>query len=208
MEEGFQEAQAGQTERALLDSILNKVNAYGGYDIRSATLASGEQTRHAYPVAGERVLEQGDLIRADVEGVFQGYGSHVARMAIVGAASEAQKDTYRRYREIQRALIADVRAAVRACDVHERCVQGFARLGIEYTWPYVGHGFGLAGQERPILEPHNTDELLPGMLVSIEPACFDTPVGGYRLGDLVLIGDDGAEILTTFMDTEQMFVIQ
>ena len=61
----------------------------------------------------------------------------------------------------------------------------------------LGHGVGLEVHERPGLG------LLPGTLlagdvVTIEPGLYDPAIGGVRLEDLVLVTDDGCEVLTRF----------
>lgn len=206
--EAFHEARVGQTEKELLDCILDKVIALGANDISLAVLAAGDQSAHAHPKARARELQPGDLIRADIGGMFSGYGSDVARMAIVGGATEAQRDMYSKHRAIQRGAVELMRPGVRACDIFEYCVRSYAKLGIEYPWPHVGHGFGLSGHEVPMLQPHNTQELRPNMLICAEPTYLDKHMGGYQVKDLVLIKGDGAEILTSYSDTKELQVIQ
>ena len=58
-----------------------------------------------------------------------------------------------------------------------------------------------------MLQPFNEDELVPSMLLCIEPVHFSKEVGGYQLEDLVLITETGSEILTNYEDTEDLFVI-
>jgi Xaa-Pro aminopeptidase len=181
----------------------------GSDDVRFAVLAAGNQSSQAHPKARQRQLEVGDLIRVDVGGVFGGYESDVARMAVVGQAAEVQRELYRNHRYVQRGAIELMRPGVRACDIFEYCVQAYEKLGIEYALPHVGHGFGLSGHEAPMLQPHETRELQPNMLICIEPAYFDGEgAGGYQVEDLVLITEDGAEILTTYSDTEELSVIR
>jgi Xaa-Pro aminopeptidase len=80
---------------------------------------------------------------------------------------------------------------------------------MELTLPHVGHACGLELHEMPMLEPSNTQELRPNMLLCIEPAVLSAELGGYAVEDLVLIKEEGsAEILTNHADTEEMFVIQ
>ena len=129
-------------------------------------------------------------------------------MAVVGASSEAHRDMYKKYREVQRGAIAQMKPGVRACDVFQFCVEAYAKMGIEYSGPHVGHGFGLSGHEFPMLQPYNTAELQPNMLICVEPAYLsDRLLGGYQVEDLVLVTEDGAAILTNGSDTQELFVI-
>jgi Xaa-Pro aminopeptidase len=59
-----------------------------------------------------------------------------------------------------------------------------------------------------MLQPQNYQELRSNMLIYIEPVIVDERVGALQLEDLILVKEDGAEILTTYADTEELFVIQ
>ena len=59
-----------------------------------------------------------------------------------------------------------------------------------------------------MLQPRNSEELRANMLIYIEPVIVDERVGALQLEDLILVKEDGAEILTTYADTEELFVIQ
>lgn len=205
--EAFHEAKVGDTERALLSAIKDKVALFGASDIEFAVLAAGDHSYQAHPAARERPLEPGDLIRVDFGAVWDGYGSDVARMAVVGEASDAQRDMYQKHRDVQRKAIEFMRPGVRGKDVFECCVQAYADFGIDYPGPHVGHGFGLGGHEVPMLQPYDEHELRPNMLICIEPVVLDKDLGGFQLEDLILITEEGSVILTNYADTEEMFLI-
>jgi Xaa-Pro aminopeptidase len=62
----------------------------------------------------------------------------------------------------------------------------------------LGHGVGLEVHEEPALGRTGGDPLVPGDVLAIEPGCYRSGYGGVRLEDLVLITDDGFEVLTDF----------
>ncbi len=60
----------------------------------------------------------------------------------------------------------------------------------------TGHGLGITGHEAPFIAIGEERELMPGMVVSIEPGIYREGLGGFRHSDTVLITDDGYLNLT------------
>ncbi len=62
----------------------------------------------------------------------------------------------------------------------------------------LGHGVGLEVHEAPPIGLAGHDPLVAGDVVAIEPGLWDSRVGGVTLEDLVLVTEDGHEVLTRF----------
>ena len=56
---------------------------------------------------------------------------------------------------------------------------------------------GLDVHEEPQLDLTGT-ALVAGDVVAVEPGCYRQGYGGVRLEDLVLVTEDGAEVLTSY----------
>jgi Xaa-Pro aminopeptidase len=120
----------------------------------------------------------------------------------------------RRYHELTRESLASSLDAVRAGadgrEIHRISCEPYERAGLptqlsktpgqalsEGYYHSLGHGVGLEVHEAPTLG-RTPDRLVAGDVVTLEPGCYRPGFGGCRLEDLVLVTEDGAELLTDF----------
>jgi Xaa-Pro aminopeptidase len=61
----------------------------------------------------------------------------------------------------------------------------------------LGHGVGLEVHEPPSLS-RSGDDLVPGDVITLEPGLYRAGYGGVRLEDILLVTDDGAEVITDY----------
>jgi len=62
----------------------------------------------------------------------------------------------------------------------------------------LGHGIGLDLHEDPGMGQLGRSPLIAGDVIAIEPGLWDRAIGGVRYEDLLLVTDDGCEVLTHF----------
>jgi Xaa-Pro aminopeptidase len=61
----------------------------------------------------------------------------------------------------------------------------------------LGHGVGLEVHEQPLMGRTGHD-FVPGDVITIEPGLYRAGYGGLRLEDLVLVTDEGYEVITDY----------
>lgn len=206
----FAAMRPGMTERALASAVVQAMFDAGAQVVRHAVITVGDNARHAHPFPSpEKRLDPGDVIRADIGGLFAGYGSDIARMAVVGPPSAAQTDIYGKVRNCVQTVGSAMRPGMAARDVYHAAVDYYAAAGIfGYRRDHVGHSLSiLGGHDNPLLHTKNDYPLETGMVIALEPILIDG--GGRRITveDCFEIGPDGATKMTTATDTTAMAVI-
>lgn len=147
----------------------------------------------------ERILERGDVLWVDASILYEGLHSDFGRTWIVGAEpTERQQAQYRRWRDIDAAVIDATRAGATGADL---TAAARAVCDGETPWMphfYLAHGLGLDAAEMPYIGTDLGEQfdaglvLEPGMIVVVEPIVWDEGHGGYRSENIYAVTDDGA----------------
>lgn len=194
--EAFERAAVGEPEKKIADDITAGVTAAGADVLNFMFLGTGTRSFEWHARPGATRLEAGQVVHTDVAGNFVGYWSDLARTAFVGSQSPQQREIYDRLYQTHVETLDAIRPGLRAGDLYSICQAAYRKVGLPFQMAHIGHGLGLGLHEYPMLKP-TTDELLqPGMVLCIEPAYLDPGVAGYHIEDLVLVTDEGREVLT------------
>jgi Xaa-Pro aminopeptidase len=188
----------GRTERELALELEFDMRRRGAEQPSfSPIVAAGPHG--ALPHASPRAVEvrRGELVVIDWGAQLDGYCSDCTRTVAAGDADEHAREIYQLVLDAQ---LAGLDAVKPGADGRE--IDGVAREVIEaaghgeHFGHGLGHGVGLDVHEAPRLSQRSDSVLEPGNIVTVEPGVYVPGDLGVRIEDLVLVADDGREILT------------
>lgn len=189
---------SGRTERELAWTIERFLREEGADAAAFPVIvAGGPNAASPHTEPGERELRAGDTVIVDAGARLGGFQSDCTRTFVVGGLEGRLREAYEVCLRAQLEGLAAVRAGARGVEVDtvaRRIVDGsdFAgRFGHG-----LGHGLGLEVHEAPTLRPESEDVLAAGNVVTVEPGIYLPGEGGIRIEDLVVVREDGAEVLT------------
>ena len=191
---------AGHTEKELVWVMHQLFHEYGADDLAfEIDIAAGPTAASPHAIPGDRVVEEGDLVLVDAGAKLGGYCSDCTRTFAVGEVSGSLRELYDIVLQAQLAGLEAVRPGVagRDADAAARAVISDAGYGENFGHG-LGHGIGLLVHEAPNLRPETDDVLAAGNVVTVEPGIYLSGVAGIRIEDLVVVTDEGCEVLTTF----------
>jgi Xaa-Pro aminopeptidase len=195
-----EESFVGRTERDLAWQLEQLFHAEGA-DALAFPIIVGSGPTGAMPHgrATGRTVEANTLVVIDAGCFVDGYASDCTRTFATGDLPDELAHIYGLCSEAQQEALRAVRpgAVGKAVDAASRRPIEDAGWGDKYGHG-LGHGVGLQVHEAPVLRPESEDVLEPGNVVTVEPGIYLEDNAGVRIEDLVVVTDDGCEILTQF----------
>ncbi|MGZ5213376.1 MAG: M24 family metallopeptidase [Actinomycetota bacterium] len=189
----------GMTERQValeLEHALRRAGA-DGLSFESI-VAFGEQSAEPHHQPTHRVLEEGDVIKMDFAGLYDGYHADMTRTIAFGSPPSELRKIHDVVRQAQQAAIDAVHAGVTGgqIDAVARGVIDDAGFGTFFTHG-LGHGVGLEIHEGPSFRRGGDDVLPVGAVMTVEPGVYVSGLGGVRIEDMVEVGEDGCRVIGT-----------
>ena len=161
-----------------------------------ADLVAGVRTGEMGGLPGAYVLQEGDPVIADIVPRLDGYWGDICGTHFVGAPSAEMAKIRGIVHDALRRGMDAVRPGVIARDLDAMLRDDDPGVRLRVYPHHSGHGVGVSFHEEPRLVPYNDMALAPGMVIAIEPGIYLPGVGGVRLENVVLVTQDGCELLT------------
>ncbi len=170
-----------ELDRIALDHIVNVQGAISatvgyqppGYPPFPAAICTSINHQVCHGIPNDKPLKNGDIVNIDVTVIKDGWHGDTSRMFIVGEGSIAAKRLCAITYEAMWKGIVKVKPGARLGDIGH-AIQVYAEnAGYSVVREFCGHGVGAKFHEDPQVlhygRPGTGEELVPGMIFTIEP---------------------------------------
>lgn len=143
--------------------------------------------------ADSRALQTGDVLMLDTGAVKAGYFCDFDRNWAIGRASGASRRAYDTLYSATEAGLAAAKPGATAADLYQEMQRVIRQEGDAGR---LGHGLGLTLTEWPSLIPTDHTVLREGMVLTLEPGMEVSPGRILVHEENIVIGAEGAELLS------------
>jgi Xaa-Pro aminopeptidase len=190
----------GRTERDVAVDVEREMRARGAEDPSFPSIvAAGPNGALPHATPGDAEIQGDTLVIVDMGCIVDGYCSDCTRTFATGSLADEMGEVYELVLAAQEESLAAVRAGAenKAVDAVARDKIAAAGHGEEFGHG-LGHGVGLEVHESPRLGQSAEGTLVSGNTVTVEPGVYVPGAFGVRIEDLVVVTDDGSEVLSHF----------
>ena len=193
-------AKIGVSERESVQCFREDVIKSGFCAPSSWSMFSTGPSSARLTLPGDGVVKDGDVVKFDagVNAEFDFYTTDTSRAWIIGNGDPALLKLKDRLYEGQRRMIAAAKPGLPINELYHTAYDYVKEMFPCYRRGHQGHSIsmGPATAEAPYINASETRPLEAGMILAMEVPCYIDGVNGFNIEDMVLITEDGCEVLT------------
>lgn len=212
-DELYRAMKPGMRENECVGLVAKVLYDLGSEHVEGVNAISGERCNPHPHVYTDRALRPGDPAYFDILHSYMGYRTCYYRTFVIGSASQAQVDAYKRCRDYLDHAISLIKPGVTTAEVVKIWPKaqefGFPDEEAAFALQY-GHGVGLSIWEKPVFSRlvslDHPEEIKEGMVFALET--FWPAADGWsaaRIEEQLVVTKDGCEVITRF-PAEQLLV--
>ena len=167
----------------------------------------GANAADPHHVMNGSTVKEGDSVVIDIGCKMNSYCSDMTRTVFYKSVSDHSREVYNIVKEANRRGIEKVKAGVRFCDIDAAARDYITEKGYgKYFTHRLGHSIGIEVHDFGDVSSVNTDKVQPGQIFSIEPGIYIPGDVGVRIEDLVIVTQDGCEVLNHY--TKDLIIVE
>ncbi len=188
--------QVGMTEKEVAWELEVFLHTHGAEKVAfDLIVGAGPNGAKPHASATEQRIKAGEPIIIDLGALLNGYNSDLTRTLCLGKPDDRFWEIYDLVLKAQTEAEAGLKAGLGGKEADQIARHVIEEAGYELGHG-LGHGVGLAVHESPTLSRLSEDTLEAGMVVTVEPGIYLPDWGGVRLEDMVVVGEEGVEVLS------------
>jgi Xaa-Pro dipeptidase len=193
----FPQLHAGMTERDVAGQLRAAMAARGAHSSWVWVVSGPGEFNRIDGVARERALGDGDLVFVDMGACVGGYWADFSRSAVIGRASDHQREMQRQIAEVTLLGTEALTPGKATGEVARLVAAAMAERGLVFSSEAgrYGHGMGMVVTEYPDIAAESTVAIEPGMVLTMEPGMW-THEGMFHCEHNVLVTPEANEILS------------
>lgn len=188
------------TEKEMEDRLREIYDSLGaeGFSF-TPIIAYGKNGANPHHENSHRLLKEGDSVILDIGCRKDNYASDMTRTVFYREVDEKAKEVYETVLKANRKAIEKVKPGVRFSEIDKAARAVIEEKGYgKYFTHRTGHSIGIEVHEYGDVSSANEDLLMPGMIFSVEPGIYLEGELGVRIEDLVLVTEEGHEVLNSY----------
>lgn len=200
----------GVTEEQIASDLLNEYKRIGAEGYSFAPIVSfGANAADPHHEPDQTVFHEGDIVLFDVGCKYEQYCSDMTRTFFTAEPTDHQREVYETVRRANEAAEAIVRPGVTFAEIDRaaRSIIEDAGYGPYFTHR-LGHQIGLAVHEPGDVSSSHNEPVQVGQVFSIEPGIYLPDGTGVRIEDLVLVTENGCEVLNHYPHDLRVIALQ
>jgi len=188
----------GMTEIDIATEIAYQTRKMGSEgDPSEIIVVSGNRGSQVFGNPSNKKIKKNELIIVDFGSRVNGFGTDISRTISIGKISKEQKIMYDTIRNAQKKAIKEVRPGMNGKHLDNLVRTTIHDAGFGENFKHTsGHGIGLQAYENPFLTYYLNDEIVPeDAVLGIEPGIYSTDKFGIRCEEIILVKNNGGEII-------------
>jgi Xaa-Pro dipeptidase len=188
---------AGMTEREMARVIRHLMIERGDGEAFETIVCVGANAAECHHRPDDTVWNGREPVLVDMGVRLNGYCSDLTRNLVPKSVRGLYRRVYALVEEANRAAIAAVKPGMTAAKLDKVARDIIKKGGFGKCFGHsLGHGVGYEIHEAPTVSAKSRTVLEPGMIFTVEPGIYLEGNLGVRIEDLVLVTEDGCEVLS------------